>query len=115
MRARCAKARCAAATFSACRPGLLRRGLQRAAVGEGQLPGQRPMRVHGVEVRGRLFVALAAGEEGDARHGGRHAVLQHRDGPLGDFLDARPALALFLPGTTMFGFSTMPSSATRCS
>ena len=35
--ARWAKARCAAATFSAlARPGLLRRRLQRAAVGEGQ-------------------------------------------------------------------------------
>src|SRR4051812_5713495 len=36
-------------------PGLLRRGLQRAAVGEGELPGQGPKLVHGVEMRGRLL------------------------------------------------------------
>ena len=32
---------------------------------------------------------------------------------LGDLFDRRRASALFLPGTTMFGLSTMPSSFTR--
>src|SRR5690349_19062287 len=46
-------------------PGLLRGGLQGTAVGEGELPGERPELVHGVEMGGRLFVGLAAGEERD--------------------------------------------------
>ena len=67
--ARWMKARCAAATFSALAgPGLLRRRLQRAAVGEGELPGQAADPVHGVKMGGRLLVRLAAGQEGDARH-----------------------------------------------
>src|SRR3954454_22795513 len=33
-------------------PGLLRRGLQGAAVGERELPGQGPELVHGIEMRG---------------------------------------------------------------
>src|ERR1043165_9081781 len=37
-------------------PGLLRRGLQRAAIGEGELPGEWPELVHGVEMGGRLLV-----------------------------------------------------------
>src|SRR6266700_6769910 len=52
------------------RPGLLRRRLQRAAIAEAEPPGQAAELVHGVEVGGRLFVRLVAGEEGDARHRG---------------------------------------------
>src|SRR5690242_9841832 len=37
-------------------PGLLRGVLQRTAIGEGELPGQRGELVHGVEVGGRLLV-----------------------------------------------------------
>src|SRR5690606_2778085 len=49
-------------------PGLLRRGLQGAAVGEGHLPGEAADLVHRVEVGGGLLVRLAAGEVGDARN-----------------------------------------------
>ena len=54
--------------FALAAPRLLRRGLQRAAVGEGQLPRQAADLVHRVEMRGRVLVRLAAGEKGDARH-----------------------------------------------
>src|SRR6188474_3428799 len=42
-------------------PGLLRGRLQRAAIREGELPGERAEPVHGIEVRGRLLVGLSAG------------------------------------------------------
>ena len=70
------------------------------------------MLVHGVEIGGGLFVGLAAGQEGDARHRARHAVLEDAARSLRDLFDAGAGFAAFLPGTTMFGLSTMPSSAT---
>src|ERR1044072_5210300 len=68
-------------------PGLLRRRLQRAAIRGGELPGQRPELVHGVEVGGRLLVGLAAGEERDAGNRGRHGGLEQPYGLLGALLD----------------------------
>src|ERR1043165_3599133 len=68
-------------------PGLLWGVLQRTAVGESELPGERGELVHSVEVGGRLLVGLAAREECNARHRARHAVLQHLDGLFSDFLD----------------------------
>ena len=98
MWARCAKARWPAAiVLGLARPRLLRRCLQRAAVGEGEVPRQVADLVHRVEMRGRLLVGLAAGEERDARHRARHAVLQHPDGLLGDLFDAG-ALGALLAG-----------------
>src|SRR5690349_22772941 len=44
-------------------PRLLRRRLQRAAVGESELPRQAADLVHGVEMRRRFLVGLSAGEE----------------------------------------------------
>src|SRR5690349_17251158 len=41
-------------------PGEQRRGLEGAAIGESELPGQGAEPVHSREVRGRLFVRLAA-------------------------------------------------------
>ncbi len=49
-------------------PRLERGRLERAAVRERQLPRMRPERVHRVQVRGRVLVGLAAGEEHDPRH-----------------------------------------------
>ncbi len=113
--ARWAKARCAAATFSGL-PDQAFCGacLQRAAVGEGDVPGQRAHPVHGVEMRGGVLVGLAAGQEGDAGHRRRHAGLEHAHASSRRLPRPRPAWRDFLPGTTMFGLSTMPSSATRC-
>ena len=60
-------------------PGLQHGGLQGAAEAERQRPrllaGEG---VDGVEVDGGLLLGLSAGEEGDARHGGRHGALQRR-------------------------------------
>src|SRR5690348_86367 len=64
-------------------PRLLRGGLQGAPIREGELPWQRPELVHGVEMGGRLFVGLAAGEERDTGHRGRHAGLEQPHGLLG--------------------------------
>ena len=41
-------------------------------------------------MRGRLLVRLAAGQERDARHRGRHAILEHVDGFLRHLLDRSP-------------------------
>ena len=48
-------------------PGLLWRGLQRAAVGEGEHPRIAADGVHGGEMRGRVLVRLTGRGEGDAR------------------------------------------------
>ena len=94
-------------------PGLERRRLQRAAVGEAELPRVRLRHgVHGVQVRGGHLVALAAGEEHDAGHRGGHGAPEAADGGLGDLLDAGLPGAL-LPESTMLGLSSMPSRATR--
>ena len=98
--------------FRFARPSLLRRRLQRAAIGESQMPGQGAELVHGVEMRGRFLVRLAAGQERDAGHRGRHAGLEQRT-VFSATSSTEARLADFLPGTTMFGLSTMPSSATR--
>ena len=69
----------AASTFSGlAAPGLQRRRLQRAAVRERELPRVRPARVHRVQVRGRVLVGLAAGEEDDPRHRRRHVPVEAR-------------------------------------
>src|SRR4051812_37788506 len=73
--------------FGLAAPSLLRRRLKRAAIGERELPRERPELVHRVEVRGCLLVRLAAGEERNAGHRRRHAGLEQPDGLLGDFLD----------------------------
>src|SRR5262249_38355167 len=97
--------------FAPAGPGLLRRGLQRAAVAEGDAPRQAADAVNGVEVGGCLLVRLAAGEERDAGDGGGTQAL-------GSFTvfsatSSTPARFFdFLPATTMLGLSTIPSSAT---
>src|ERR1700730_11534086 len=68
-------------------PGLLRGGLQGAAIREGEFPGQRSKLVHRIEMRGCVFVRLAAGEEGDTRNRAGHAGLEQAHGLLGDFLN----------------------------
>ena len=55
-------------------PRLQRRRLQRAPVRERELPRVRPARVHRVQVRGRVLVGLAAREEDDPGHRGRHVA-----------------------------------------
>ena len=89
--------------------------LQRAAVGERHLPRVRPELVDRVEVGGRLLVALAARQEHDPGHGRGHDLAEARDRRLARPLPAttcRPTN--FLPGITMLGLSSMPSSSTRC-
>src|SRR5215510_7125269 len=49
-------------------PRFLRRRLQGAAIRERDLPRQAAKAVDSVEMRGRLLVRLAAGQEGDAGH-----------------------------------------------
>ena len=78
--------------------------------------GCGPELVDRVEVGGRLLVALTARQEHDARApppgttSRKHAIVASRD-----LLGRRPARRVhFLPGITMFGFSSMPSSSTRC-
>ena len=70
-----------------------------------------PIAVDRVQVLGRLHLALAAGEEDDARHEGRHmaqqAVHGQRGDPLGRILRGQP-----LPAITMFGFSSVPRRCT---
>src|SRR6185312_8394338 len=58
-------------------PGLLRRRLQGASVGEGEFPWEAADLVHGVEMGGGLLVRLTAGKESDAWHRGRNAELEH--------------------------------------
>jgi hypothetical protein len=57
-------------------PGLLRRCLQGAAIGEGNAPRHLAEFVDCIKMRGRFFVGLAAGQKRDAGHRGRHAVLE---------------------------------------
>ena len=77
--------------------------------------GCGPICVDRVEVRGRFLVALAAGQEHDAGHRGGHDLAEARDRRVGDRLGRRRVRPrYFLPGITMFGFSNMPSSSTRC-
>src|SRR5258708_15313084 len=79
-------------------PRRLRRVLKRTTVGEGKVPRQISDFVHGVEVGGRLLVALSAGEESDARHRAWYAILEDLDRLLGHFLDAG-SFAVFLSGS----------------
>src|SRR5438874_13582997 len=60
-------------------PGLQRRVLQRAAVAEGERPGERTHAIHRVEVRGRVLVGLPAREEHDAGKRGGDGALEHAD------------------------------------
>ena len=84
-----------AATFASSPLPRLQRGrLERAAVGERQLPRVRPHRVHRVQVRGRVLVGLAAGEEDDPRNRRRHVTPEAADRRLGDLLDAGAARRL---------------------
>ena len=48
----------------------------------------RPAQVHRVQVRGRVLVGLAAGEEADPRHRRRHVPVEDVQRPLGDLVDA---------------------------
>ena len=57
-------------------PGLERGRLERAAVGEAELPRVRAERVDRVQPRRRVLVGLAAGEEDDPRHRGRHVAAE---------------------------------------
>src|SRR5690606_17373468 len=68
-------------------PDLQRGGLHGAAVAEAQRPGLLAHAVHRVQVRGGVLVGLAAGQEHDARQGGRHRGLQAVQGRGGDLLD----------------------------
>src|SRR6185436_7090238 len=54
---------CGGNVFRLSGPGLLRGVLQRTAIGEGELPRQRPELVHRVKVLGCLLVGLTAREE----------------------------------------------------
>ena len=51
--------------------------------------------VHRIKVRGRLFIALPAGEEDDAREIGGYGRLQHTDGIVRHFFDGRLLCRLF--------------------
>src|ERR1039458_1819412 len=69
-------------------PRLQRGRLQRATVRERKFPWIRALRVHRVQVRGRVFVRLSAGEEEDAWYGGRHVLVEALEGPISDLLVA---------------------------
>src|SRR5918992_953836 len=69
-------------------PGLERGRLERAPVGEGELPGMGPDPVQGVQVRRRLLVALTAGEEHYPRDGGGNDAAEAADRRLRDLLGA---------------------------
>jgi len=73
--------------FGLARPRLLRRRLQGAAIREGELPRQIAEFVHCIEMRRRLFVGLATGEERDAGHRAGHTGLQELHCLLGNFFD----------------------------
>ena len=88
---------CCRDVFGFAGPGFLRRGLQRAAVGERDVPRQRAHLVDGVEMRGGVFVGLAARQERDTGHGGGHAFFQHAQRLLRDFFH-RSALTRLLAG-----------------
>src|SRR5438270_5091670 len=62
------------------RPCALRRVLERAAVREGEPPRRTADAVDRIEVRRRLLIALAPGEERDPRYGARHAPLEDAHG-----------------------------------
>ena len=75
-------------------PRLERRRLERAAVGVRELPGVGSSRVHRVQVGRRVLVRLAAREEDDAGHGGRHVALEAEQCLLRHLVDARLRRAL---------------------
>ena len=70
-------------------PGLQRRCLERTAVGERELPRVRPLRVHRVQVRGRVLVGLASGQEDDSGHGRGHVTIQALERRVRDVVDRR--------------------------
>src|SRR5207247_10420027 len=59
--------------FALARPCLLRGGLQRAAVAEGEPPRAAANSVYRIEMGGRLLVRLTSREEGDAASRGADA------------------------------------------
>ena len=70
-------------------PRFKRRRLQCAAVGETQLPGLLlRVGVHGVEIGSGGLIALSAGEEIDAGHGGRHGAAKTDQRRRGNFFRA---------------------------
>src|SRR5438067_796988 len=70
-------------------PRRQRWSLQCAPVRERQLPRMRAAPVHRVQVRGRVLVRLAAGEEHDARHRGGNVLVVRVQAHLGDLVHAR--------------------------
>lgn len=68
--------------------------LESAAIGEGKGPGALDINaVDLVEVDSGLLLGLAAGEEGNAGHGGRHGAGERGDGGDGDLLRSSTDLA----------------------
>src|SRR6266540_4084687 len=78
-------------------PRLQCRCLERASVGEGQLPRMLPQRVHRVEVCGRVLVRLPARQKDDSRDGRGHMTLEAPDRLLRDLL-VRRLLRALVPG-----------------
>ena len=77
--------------------------------------GCGPELVDRVEVRGRLLVALAAGQEHDAGHRGGHDLAEARDRRVGDRLGRRRAARVTsCPGSPCSASAACPSSSTRC-
>ena len=66
------------------------------------------------EMLGRQHIVLTAGQEHDARHRRRHVAAETTQRRLGHLIDRCLPWTL-VPGTTMFGLSSMPSSDTPCS
>jgi hypothetical protein len=58
-------------------PNLLRGRLQRPAIAECKPPRTAANPIHGIKVRRRLLVGLAAGQKGNRRDGSRHACLEY--------------------------------------
>src|SRR5262249_7165434 len=76
-------------------PRLLRRSLERAAIGEGYLPRGASQPVHSIEPRGGVKVGFPPGEELRGRHRGRPALPQPPQSLLRGLID-RGLLRAFL-------------------
>ena len=76
-------------------PGLERRILQRARIGEAHLPRMRAKLVHGVEMLGGAHRALTAGQKSDARYRRRHGALQTLNRSLRDLFNTGLARIVF--------------------
>ena len=89
--------------FRAVAPDGHRLALQGAGVGEAQFPGQIVVRVHPIEARGSVIVALTAGKEDDAGNGRGNLPAEDLNGLLGDGIDIG-LIGTFVPGQHHAGF-----------